>query len=49
MSDETYSLIAVLTTLASIAALFFRWRERRAYRRLMKMLEDARKQQNADQ
>jgi|GEM_PF-5822852 len=49
MSDEAYSLVAALTMLASLAALYFRWRARRAYRRLLKMLEESRKQQQEDE
>jgi hypothetical protein len=42
MSDEAYSLVTALTSLAALAALFFRWRAHRALQRALKLLEKER-------
>jgi hypothetical protein len=41
MSDETYSLVAIVSSLALIAVLWLRFRQRRILRRLMRSLTDA--------
>jgi hypothetical protein len=40
MSDETYSLVALVSSLALIAVLWLRFRQGRILRRLMRSLTD---------
>ncbi|MEA2491559.1 MAG: hypothetical protein QOH21_3351 [Acidobacteriota bacterium] len=40
MSDETYSLVAILSSLALMAVLWLRFRQGRILRRLMRSLTD---------
>jgi hypothetical protein len=40
MSDETYSLVAILSSLALVAVLWLRFRQGRILRRLMRSLTD---------
>jgi hypothetical protein len=40
MSDETYSLVAIVSSLALMAVLWLRFRQARILRRLMRSLTD---------
>jgi uncharacterized protein YjiS (DUF1127 family) len=44
VSEETYSLIALLTGLASLVVIFLRWRQQRILRRILKSLTDEQRQ-----
>lgn len=45
MSDETYSIFAILGSLASIAVLWLRWRQGRAWKRILKSLTEEQREQ----
>jgi hypothetical protein len=44
MSDETYSIFAILGSLASIAVLWLRWRQGRAWKRILESLTEEQKE-----
>jgi hypothetical protein len=43
MSDETYSIFAILGSLASIGVLWARWRQGRAWKRILASLTEEQK------
>lgn len=48
MSEEFYSMAAMLTTFAAALALYFRIRANRSLRRLQRMLEEAERKKAAE-
>lgn len=45
MSDEAYSIFAILGSLASIAVLWLRWRQGRAWKRILESLTEEQREQ----
>ena len=44
MTDETYSIFAILGSLASIGVLWARWRQGRAWKRILESLTEEQKE-----